>query len=234
MMEPLDHFQAAGTAPSHHPTEDLLLAYAAGGLDEAMSLVVATHLALCPRCRAEVTRLEAVGGALIDDLAPAALGVGVLDTVLARLDEPNHDPIPLPVIRRRPVGPAPVLPEPLRSYIGCDIGRIGWSRTIPGLEEADIACGDRRRTRVRMMRIRGGMGMPRHTHHGNELTLVLAGGFADETGHFLRGDLAVTDPSIDHRPIADDDGDCICLAVTDAPLRLTGRFLRLLNPFLRL
>ena len=27
--------------------------------------------------------------------------------------------------------------------------------------------------------------------------------------------------------------DCLCLAVTDAPLRLTGRFTRMLNPFLR-
>ena len=37
---------------------------------------------------------------------------------------------------------------------------------------------------------------------GTELTLVLAGGFSDETGHFLRGDLAEADASVDHRPVA--------------------------------
>jgi anti-sigma factor ChrR (cupin superfamily) len=29
-------------------------------------------------------------------------------------------------------------------------------------------------------------------------------------------------------------GGCLCLAVTDAPLRLTGRLGRMLNPFLRI
>jgi putative transcriptional regulator len=43
----------------------------------------------------------------------------------------------------------------------------------------------------------------------------------------------IADESVDHCPIADEEGDCLCLAVTDAPLRLTGRFGRFLNPFIR-
>jgi putative transcriptional regulator len=88
--------------------------------------------------------------------------------------------------------------------------------------------------RTRLMRIKSGTAMPAHTHEGIELTLVLAGGFSDETGHFLRGDLAEADATIDHRPVADPGEDCLCLAVTDAPLRLTGPIGRLLNPFLRI
>jgi putative transcriptional regulator len=76
--------------------------------------------------------------------------------------------------------------------------------------------------------------MPTHTHDGSELTLVLAGGFSDESGHFVRGDVAEADPSINHQPVADPGEDCLCLAVTDAPIRLTGPFGRLLNPFLRI
>jgi putative transcriptional regulator len=83
------------------------------------------------------------------------------------------------------------------------------------------------------MRIRAGVSMPQHTHKGREMTLVLAGGFTDDTGHFLRGDLSLTDGTVDHVPTADDDGDCVCLAVTDAPLRLTGPIGRLFNPFIR-
>jgi putative transcriptional regulator len=67
-----------------------------------------------------------------------------------------------------------------------------------------------------------------------EMTLLLAGGFSDETGHYLRGDVALADPSVDHRPVADPGEDCLCLAVTDAPLRLTGRFGRYLNFLARL
>ncbi len=74
--------------------------------------------------------------------------------------------------------------------------------------------------------------MPVHTHAGMELTLVIAGGFRDEHGHFVRGDIAVADASVAHRPIADPGEDCICLAVTDGAVSLTGRFARWLNPFL--
>ncbi len=76
--------------------------------------------------------------------------------------------------------------------------------------------------------------MPVHTHEGTELTLVLAGAFSDAHGHFLRGDVAEADASVEHQPVADPGEDCLCLAVTDAPLRLTGPFGRLLNPFLRI
>ncbi len=55
-----------------------------------------------------------------------------------------------------------------------------------------------------------------------------------EHGHFLRGDLAEADGSVDHRPIADPGEDCLYLAVTDAPLRLTGPVGRLLNPSLHI
>ena len=45
-------------------------------------------------------------------------------------------------------------------------------------------------------------------------------------------ELASDDASI-AQLIADEGQDCLCLAVTDAPLRLTGLFGRLLNPFIR-
>ena len=54
--------------PVHHPSEALLLDYAAGNQDEPVSLLVATHLALCPACRATVERFETVGGAMIEEL----------------------------------------------------------------------------------------------------------------------------------------------------------------------
>lgn len=215
--------------PHHHPASDLLLSYAAGTLAEARGLLVATHLALCPRCRADVAGLEAIGGALLSAGQGADISPGLLSDVLARLDGP---PPAEPPRRRVAVTPGrvPVLPEPLRSYIGGDIDHVRWRLTVPGLHEALVPCVG---GTVKMMRIRSGMGMPQHTHGGDEFTLVLAGGFADTSGHYLRGDFASTDPSIDHKPIADAGGDCVCLAFTDAPLRLTGRFLRWLNPLIR-
>jgi len=37
----------------------------------------------------------------------------------------------------------------------------------------------------------------------------------------------------EHRPVAVGCEDCITLSVLSAPLKLTGAFTRLLNPFLR-
>ena len=39
---------------THVPNEEVLLDYAAGSLPEAPSLMVASHLALCPESRARV------------------------------------------------------------------------------------------------------------------------------------------------------------------------------------
>ena len=57
----------------HHPDEGLLLAYASGVADEAMSLILATHMAYCETCRAEVAKLERIGGSLLQELAPAPM-----------------------------------------------------------------------------------------------------------------------------------------------------------------
>lgn len=67
-----------------------------------------------------------------------------------------------------------------------------------------------------------GKGVPRHTHAGIEFTLVLSGVFGDENGRFLPGDIQMTDPTVTHRPRAEPGDVCVVLAVTDAPLRLTG------------
>ena len=54
--------------PRYHPEDEVLFDYVTGALDEATSLLVATHLVLCPHCRGVVKSLEAVGGALLEGL----------------------------------------------------------------------------------------------------------------------------------------------------------------------
>ena len=54
----------------HHPSEELLLDYATGALDEGWSIALATHLALCPDCRQKVAEMEAIGAAFMETAAP--------------------------------------------------------------------------------------------------------------------------------------------------------------------
>jgi putative transcriptional regulator len=70
--------------------------------------------------------------------------------------------------------------------------------------------------------IRAGQAMLSHTHSGLEATLVLKGGFADIHGHYERGDIAVADETVDHKPVADDTEDCICFVVSEGHVKLTG------------
>jgi putative transcriptional regulator len=79
-----------------------------------------------------------------------------------------------------------------------------------------------RRSSVRLLAIEPGRRMPRHTHEGLELTLVLQGNFRDASGAYAKGDVATADPSVDHQPQAGGGELCLCLAVEDAPLKLTG------------
>ncbi len=216
--------------PEHHPGDDLLIAYAAGSQDEPVALVVATHLALCPRCRKEVERLEELGGVLLEEHKTEALGEDSLARVLARLDDAALEAPDPQAPEPAPVDPR--MPRPLRNYLGAGLERLDWT-SYRGLDKAELLT-EVPGFRTRLMRIKSGTAMPAHTHEGTELTLVLAGGFSDEHGHFLRGDVAEADAATDHRPVADPGEDCLCLAVTDAPLRLTGPFGRLLNPFLRI
>lgn len=216
--------------PTHHPSDDLLLEYATGTQREPVALLVATHLALCPRCRHQTSNLEALGGALMEQLDPQPVAAESLTRLLDRLDEIETPPAP-----ERSDPPAAHgcgLPRPLRDYVGGSLDRLKWRHLGPFAEARLLP--DFAGFTTRLLRVRAGAATPTHTHEGIELTLVLEGGFKDVSGHYLRGDVEEADSAVDHRPVADADEDCLCLAVTDAPLRLTGLLGRLLNPFVRI
>ena len=215
---------------THNPGEEMLMDYAAGTLPEPLSLVIATHLALSPESRQAVADFEAIGGALLEGVEPAAVSEGCLDAVMARLDEAGEEAIRFEAEGKDKVNDG--LPRPLRDYVGTDIEGLPWRTVMRGLEEADIETGDSN-YQARLMRIAPGTSMPKHTHAGNEVTLVLKGAFSDEDGRYARGDVQVADEALDHRPVAEAGEPCLCLVVTDAPLRLTGPLGRWLNPFIR-
>ncbi len=209
----------------HRNVDDLLIAHAAGKLPEPVGLAVATHLALNPAARARYRRYEALGGLLLDELEPAELEPDAWQRLEAQLDE-----VP-PELDCRAVAADLRLPQPLRGYVPDSPDQQRWRNYGAAAElELPIRAPGYRTT---LIRVRAGRQVPQHTHEGSELTVVLDGAFRDETGHYGRGDLVIADSSLDHRPVADADEDCLCLAVTDAPLRLTGRFGRFLNPFIR-
>ncbi len=216
--------------PSHHPEEARLVDYTTGALHEPGSLVIATHLALCPSCRQAVAELEAVGGAVLDAMPLTSVSDGALDDILARLDEPEPAPCapPLPPVPAGDTG----IPRPLRDYLGAGYQQLDWTRRLGGVEEFPITTTVAG-LNTRLIKLGAGRKLPVHTHRGYEMTLVLTGAFSDHTGRFECGDFVELDGSTEHQPVIWEESECICLAVTDQPLRFTGPLGRLLNPFLK-
>lgn len=209
----------------HHLNDDLLLDYAAGTLSEGWSLAVACHLAMCPDCRAQLALVEATGGALLEELAPVAGPADSWEALKARLAiEPEERAVPV----ARPA--RATLPEPLRSYLGGDIDTLKW-RNLGNAKQILIKTGDET-TQARLLCIAAGKPVPEHSHGGRELTVVLTGSFHDSVDSFGPGDIEDADGSLTHQPIAGTDEDCICLAITDAPLKFSSRLVRLVQPIL--
>ena len=170
---------------------------------------------------------------MLEDLETDRIESSVREAMMANLDNPEARHQTRVLSRPLAVeGTDLRLPQPLRGYLGRGLDDLDWKLRGP-VDEVRIL-PDHVGVTSRLFRIRAGTAMPRHTHDGSELTLVLTGGFTDRGNHFQRGDVAVADSSVDHCPVADPGEDCFCFAVNDAPLRLTGRFARLLNPFIRI
>ncbi len=213
---------------NHHPSEDLLLAYAAGDLSEPWSLLIATHTALCPVCRGAVRDGETIGGALIDALTPETLAEDALAKTLARATA-SEGTKSAPLAIENSSGA--ILPQPLRDYAGGDVETLHWRRLGRGAHHIPLISNTSGEV-ARLLKIPAGQPVPEHGHNGLELTMVLCGCFSDESGRFARGDVETADAELTHQPIAEAGEDCICLAVTDAPLRFRSPMARLIQPFI--
>ena len=207
------------------PVDELLADYGSGGLDPARHELVASHLILRPENRRFVRAVEdytASGLLSVEPVAPARHRDQRLAAIFGAAE-------PEPV-RAIPAEQGGLLPSPLRRYLGCDMDALGWRFVVPGVREVKIA--ESGRGEVSLIHVRAGRRLPQHTHEGSEITLVLKGAFVDPLGRYGRGDIAIADSALEHSPEIEGDVDCICFAVTDAPLRLSSPIGRMVEKIL--
>ncbi len=212
---------------NHHPSTELLLSYVAGNLAPGFSLAVASHASMCSDCRKRIAHGESIGGALLYSMEPAEVSEDALEEVLARIETgclpgDNGDHITLHGKSEAP--------DPLRSFVPGAFDDLPWRTLAPGMKHIRLPVDEDSAAKVRLIRLAPGVATPAHSHRGHELTLVLKGSFSDELGRFGPGDIQETDASVSHQPMADTGEDCVCLIVTDAPLKFDNLVGKILQP----
>jgi putative transcriptional regulator len=215
---------------AHHPSEETLVDYVAGALDEGNSLVVAAHIARCPECQDALRELRIVAGAILETCGRETVSPGLRGACLASLDAVEPERVPhLHAGADQTAAPlATRLRDPLSLY------RHGsWRRIGPGVRRCDIHVSADRGTRVFLLKADAGTHLPEHQHTGTEWTCVLSGAFRHDLGHFGPGDFDEADASIEHTPIVEPGEECVCLVALNGSIELTGWFGRLVQPFVR-
>ncbi len=211
----------------HHLDSATILAFVAGTLDGALSVVASAHIAWCPVCRAATHDAEEVGGALFAELAGTSVSDDCRGRTLDQLDRATLHRFP----KREPI--ASEVPAPLANLLnGRRLADLKWRTKAPGWAMFDLPMPAMSRGKLFLVRVAAGTSMPEHGHGGEEITLVLSGAYNDRLGRFAQGDVADLDVDIEHQPIVEHSGPCICLVATEAPTRFKSWSVRLIQPFI--
>lgn len=218
--------------PKHHLPDEMLAAYAAGVCAEHESLFVASHLTLCAHCRASLAAFDAIGGDTLDDVVPVDIALQPEAVLAAARNSAGAETIEGDAT---PSGQSCIadldragLPRVLAPYLS---EGVRWRFLAPGVQQVALTLRVDGNP-VRLVKFRPGYRVPRHTHVGAELTLVVSGAFEDDDGRYDRGDVEVRDDTHQHELRITREAPCVCLFVSDAPpvpMTLLGRLLR---PFL--
>jgi putative transcriptional regulator len=190
--------------PRHHPSPDILGAYAAGTLAPGFGLVVGAHVETCAACRKNVAAYEAASGAALEALPQEAVANDALASVMARLEAPEKARAAdtRPLLERLPLKP--------RRWVA------------PGVWVAAVDTPHALEDRVYLLSVAPGMPTARHEHSGAEFCTVLQGAYRDEVGVFRAGDFAAAEHDLNHQPVVEGDEPCVCLFATEGRLKPQG------------
>ena len=209
---------------NHHIHSEILMSYAAGTTSPAVSLVVASHLTICSKCRDEVAKYEELGGHIVSNSDIASVNPNSINDIFKKIENTEDS-------REESVGNHNAfeeIPRVLQKYLPSgNTLTEKWKKALTGFKYFDINIGDDSAV-AKMLAIPPSKKLPHHTHEGTEFTLVLQGGFSDENGNYDAGDVAIVDENHSHTPIADANEGCVCLVVFEGNLKFKG----LLGPVL--
>lgn len=213
----------------HHPEDDVFVKYIAGQYDTAYSLVLATHISQCVKCQNTVALQQEIGGQALTIQEPVRMDVSALDLLeRAKPEESLIDQTQADKSERFGIQ----IPAILNSFLGKPMDKIKWQRISPFLKQHVLEVDGK--ATARLLWMAPGKATAPHGHSGEEMTMILCGGYYDGDEAFTKGDLHIVDHAAPHMPVAMKDGPCLVLAATDSPLLFSGILPKLLQPIFRI
>ncbi len=209
---------------AYHPDKLLLADYSAGNMSFGPALCVTAHLEHCQLCHRELQEMTTLGAVLMEQQRAADVSPELFERVMQCIAKEDVTASQHYVARGKRTA--------LDNFVPKDLQSISWSGFGETLKSHELDVGDSEHL-VSLIRMRRGGAVPKHTHRGQEITLVLQGGFSDASGSYRVGDFIECNREIDHQPVANQNEDCFCLTSRSAPVKFTGPFMRALNPFQR-
>jgi putative transcriptional regulator len=222
----------------YHPEQRLLNDYAAGNLAAAEAVCINAHLEQCMYCQQQLRSLNRLGAELMENLSPATVSAELFDKLMDRVDaQEGVQKVKTPLHGFSAASASSEsssrVPRALHKLVPDGYESLRWRHLGADLQVARLPATDHSHKLV-LYRIQPGGRIAEHGHYGSEITVVLKGAFSDHSGVYRQGDFLYCDENDVHRPMATQDGECICLAAETAPIRFTAWPARILNPFLRL
>jgi len=163
--------------------DDILLSHAAGALDAGFALLVETHLEMSPSAREVHAQFEALGGALLEEIAPAEVDAAALNKALIAIDA-EEAPVHREAMRSPRVPPcqkvsrSPPFLRDRRSDLALD--RSGRSFRAYRASSSSAS-------RAFLIEIAPGVRVPKHGHESDELTCVCAAASGTEMRVIAKG-----------------------------------------------
>ncbi len=217
MSENIHAFES-GTSVTSNDRDDTITDFVAGNLSPAKHALMSCVVALNSKAAQKAAFETQIAAAFMSDVSPVALSPLFMGEALAKLPPQDNAPVAAndPQIHR-------MAPKLLRDLMnGQGLRDVAWKFIVPGVAVHDVLESRRTKDRDRLylFRTKAGMKMPEHSHQGEEWTLILSGSYVAEGQRYARGDLHIADEATHHAPKVDTGEDCICLVMTQGPLKM--------------
>jgi putative transcriptional regulator len=212
----------------HNAAEQLLIHHAAGALDAAGSLLAAAYREVNSAAAVSGRLFDRISSHFLDSAPPETISPQCLNGLWARLEgSDTSQPVSCSEITPEKTNASPY-PCSILPYLSWQAdGSLPW-KAYGSLRVCNLFKQDDGTT-FGLVAADPGKPLPQHTHRGEEFALVLKGTLQDERGTFERGDMVYADASVDHKPMAVGDKECVCLVLTRGKLKFTGRYGGVLN-----